>query len=409
MRLSALLAILILLLPLSRAADPDEGSLGNYFDTMSQDVQNQGNDFVDASSGVGTGAQSGAKTVYEAFGPASCGDDWISDIGGYDVPIGLWVVPSILVMFAVIFGIAIIYMIGQVLSSPQLVAIAKDEAFQTGLTGLRILFLMGTLMSASVWYSLSTAGSTDPIYSKNSNIIDASMAFTRSMVSDMSNHYSMLLMYNMVMHTIYSATMWIGVTWRAMYSFNLGPVLKPIIDILGSALQFLSLGLTEWLLHIVTLCMIKKWMWGLFIPFGILLRAFPYTRNAGEALLALSFSLAIFYPFMFLIDYEVHKMMKYNIADPNKTVGAFLHETGILSVVGSVIVAMLLMAGVFVPFFLGGALTMAFELIRGAVYYIVIMSIFLPFLNIFVTLTSAKETAEFFRADVNFMSFLKII
>ena len=70
---------------------------------------------------------------------------------------------------------------------------------------------------------------------------------------------------------------------------------------------------------------------------------------------------------------------------------------------------MFLMAGVFMPFFLGGALGLAFELIRGAVYYIVIMSLLLPFLNLFVTLTAAKEIAAFFRVDVNFMSFLKII
>ena len=37
---------------------------------------------------------------------------------------------------------------------------------------------------------------------------------------------------------------------------------------------------------------------------------------------------------------------------------------------------MFLMAGVFVPFFLGGALSVAFELIRTSVYYIVMMGIF---------------------------------
>ena len=47
----------------------------------------------------------------------------------------------------------------------------------------------------------------------------------------------------------------------------------------------------------------------------MLLRAFPYSRNAGEALFALTFALAVFYPFMFIFDYEVHKIMKYNIVD----------------------------------------------------------------------------------------------
>jgi hypothetical protein len=203
--------------------------------------------------------------------------------------------------------------------------------------------------------------------------------------------------------------MWFGVTWRAMYSFNLGPVLKPLIDIVGSALQYLSLGISEWLLHIVTLCLIKRWTWGLFIPLSVLLRAFPYTRNAGEALFALSFSLALFYPFMFIFDYEVHKIMKDNIVDPEKALNSFMHRSGILSVVGVTIVMMLFTAGVLMPFFLGGALNLAFELVRSAVYYIVILGIFLPFLNIFVTLTAAKELAAFFKVDVNFMAFLKII
>jgi hypothetical protein len=112
---------------------------------------------------------------------------------------------------------------------------------------------------------------------------------------------------------------------------------------------------------------------------------------------------------MFVVDYEVHKIMKYNLVDAQKAMGSFLHKSGIMSLFGSVLVMMMLMAGVFMPFFLGGALNLAFELIRSSVYYIVIMGVLMPFLNIFVTLTVAKETANFFRVDVNFMSFLKII
>jgi hypothetical protein len=404
MRAIALLFLLSLVPFIQAASDPN--ALSDYLNDTTQKLNDQGSQFV---SGVGAGGAGLASTVYDAFSPASCEAEWITPTGGISGIIGLWLAPAIITAMIVLFGIGIIYMLGQFLSSPQLITLAKDELFQSGLTVLRVFFLIGTLTAASTWYGISASSTTDPIYSQNPTMIDAAMAFARMMVSDMSNHYSMLLIYNMVMHTIYSATMWIGVTWRAMYSFNLGPVLRPIIDLLGSTLQFLSLGISEWLLHVVTLCLIKKWMFGLFIPVGMLMRALPYTRNAGEALLALSFSLAIFYPFMFIFDYEVHKLMENNIADPQQALSTFMHNSGILNVVGSVVVAMFLMAGVFMPFFMGGALTVAFELIRGAIYYIVIISIMLPFLNIFVTLTTAKETADFFRADVNFMSFLKII
>ncbi|MFH1520344.1 MAG: hypothetical protein ABID61_01740 [Candidatus Micrarchaeota archaeon] len=400
-----ILPLLFFLLLTSIIFTADPNSLSTFFNETKDSVADEVDAFVNAGSAAG----SVVPGVLGAFKPTDCSDDWINNLLGVDTIISLWLAPAAFVGLIVIFGITGLYLVGQFLNSPNLTAIAKDEAFQTGLTFMRVMVVIGALVSVNFFYSLSTAGSSDPIYRNSENIMDAAMGFSRLMVGDMISHYSMLMLYNMVIHTIYSSTMWFGMTWRAMYSFNLGPVLKPIIDIIGSALQFLSLGISEWLLHVVTLCFIKKWMWGLFIPFGMLLRAFPLTRNGGEAVLALAFSLVIFYPFMFIFDYEVHKIMKLTIIDPQQAMDSFFHRSGILNVFGSVVIVMLLMSGVFIQFFLGSALSLAFELIKGAVYYIVIMSVFLPFLNIFITLTSAKETAEFFKADVNFFAFLRLI
>ncbi|MEW6721802.1 MAG: hypothetical protein AB1324_00915 [Candidatus Micrarchaeota archaeon] len=405
---NALVVLLFLALPASAS---DSNSMSSFFNNTSATISSQGSSFVEAAGAAGQVLPSTFGTVYDAFGPGNCGDAWLYAYGGLNIVSTLWYVPAVLVAFTVLLGVAIVYMFGQLLSSPQLIALAKDELFQSILTLLRVAFLVGMIAAGETWYGLSAAGTTDPLYQlpTSRSMIDASMTFSRQMVSEMVNNYSMLLLYNMVIHTIYSSTMWFGVTWRAMYQFNLGPVLKPLIDIIGSALQFLSLGISEWLLHIVTLCLIKKWTWGLFVPLSMLLRAFPYTRQAGEALFALVFALAVFYPFMFVFDYEVHKIMKYNLVDPNKALNSFLHRSGILSVGGLFLVMVFLVGGVLFPFFIGGALNVAFELIRTSVYYIVIMSLFMPFINIFVTLTAAKEIANFFRVDVNFMSFLKII
>ncbi len=400
------LLLLAVLAPLLRADTTTD--LGTFVDSTTSSIGGQAKDFVKA------GAQTGVTTfnsVLDAFGPGSCGNDWISTGAGSGFVIGMWLLPSALVLLIVAFGVAIFYMAGQFFGNPQLIALSKDELFQVGLTTLRLVFIIGTLVVGDMWYVLGTSGSQDPIYGNpnNKDMMDSAMAVSRLMVSNMVTDYSSLLMYNMVIHTIYSSTMWFGVTWRAMYSFNLGPVLKPLIDLIGTSLQFLSMGLSEWLLHIVMLCLIKQWTWTLFIPLGLLLRSFPYTREAGEALIQLAFALALFYPFMFLFDYEVHKLLAYNLADPQQAISGFIHNSGMLGVVGSVFIVMFLMGGVFIPYFLGGALTVAFELIRSAVYYIVIMSILLPFFNIFITLTAAREAAAMFKVDVNFMSFLKII
>lgn len=394
------------------AASDDKEALSNFYDSTTGFATNQGNDFVDAAGAAGQVAPSTFNTVYDSFGPGNCGDDWISAAGGMDTILGGWYAPAVMVGIVVLFGVGILYMLGQLFNSPQMTAMAKDELFQTALTFVRVAFLVAMLAAVDIWFTVSASGTNnDRIYDNpnNNNMMDASMAFCRLMVSDMVNHYSILLLYNTVIHTLYSSTMWFGVTWRAMYSFNLGPVLKPLIDLVGTALQFLSLGIGEWLMHIVTLCLIKRWTWGLLIPVSMLLRAFPYTRNAGEALFALMFALAVFYPFMFIFDYEAHKLMSLNLIDSHKAVSGFLARSGILSIVGGALVMMFLMAGVFMPFFMGSALTLAFELVRSSVYYIIVMSLLLPFLNIFITLTAAKEIANFFRVDVSFMSFLKII
>ncbi|MBI2079648.1 hypothetical protein HYT84_02695, partial [Candidatus Micrarchaeota archaeon] len=62
-----------------------------------------------------------------------------------------------------------------------------------------------------------------------------------------------------------------------------------------------------------------------------------------------------------------------------------------------------------VPFLMGLVISLVLEIIKNAVYYIVIISLLLPFINIFLTLTSARESAKFFNIDVNFASFVSLI
>jgi len=406
--------LLVLLVLIGSAAA--QTAFGNFTNSTMERIATEGNAFVTAThAGLGTGLRAPI-AFYEAFDPGYCGTDKLVDQDG-SIDLGT---PIVLVIIIVAIGITLIWMLGQILQSPGLLTVAKDEAVQLIFTGLRVAFIIGVILVANAWFSMKTAGSSDPIYGipnpypnsppgSSISIIDAAMAFTKSVIVEMITTFSNLVLYNTVIHTLYTSTMWFGVTWRVQYSFNLGPVLKPLVDIVGMALQFLSLGISEWMLHLITLCIIKRWIWAMFIPLAILLRAIPQTRGAGEALFAISFALALVYPFMFIVTYETHKLMRNNLIDESAAVSSFLNKSGILAVAGSVVVLMFIMAGVFFPFFIGVAMNLAFELIKNAVYYAVILSLLLPFLNIFITLTAAREMAKFFDVDVSFMSFISVI
>jgi len=395
-------------------------NFSEYASTLNGTIKQEGDAFVRATgAGVGTAGRVPG-TFYDAFSPGFCGNDTTSASGGVGSALADLGTNILLVLIIIALVIVLLWMLAQVLQSPGLNVIAKDEAVQLFYTVLRILFVVGMFIAGNLWFTMKTSGITleqDSIYGLRNavnpavglSMIDSAMAFSRSMIVEMITTFSNLVLFNTIIHTLYTSTMWFGVTWRVQYSFNLGPVLKPLVDIVGMALQFLSLGISEWMLHLITLCMIKRWTWTLFIPLSILMRSIPQTRGAGEALFAIAFALAIVYPFMFLVSYETHKLLKNNIIDDSSAVNSFIQKSGILAIAGSVLVLMFLMAGVFFPFFIGMAMNLAFELIRNAIYYSVILSLLLPFLNIFITLTAAREIAKFFDVDVSFMSFIKVI
>lgn len=360
-----------------------------------------------------------AYSVLGSFTPTSCDADqsWLN-FGKMN-----WVIPSAFVVILVVIGITFVYMAGNLFQLPNLIVLAKEELFHAFSTVILISLVIGALAAAnSGFYQFQTAPlnpanpTPDPIYSTSSGyMIDAAMVFSLRMVQEMNTVFSHLLLFNMVIHTLYTSTLYFGVTWRAMYSFNLGPALKPLIDILGLSMQLLSVAVGEWVLHLVTLCIIKKWTFPLFIPVGILLRAFPQTRAGGGALFSLVFMLALIYPFMFLVNYEVHKIMRGTILDTasqasGSTLSTFVNDSGIFQVGVMVVSFLFLTAGALMPLLIESAITIAFEIIRASVYYVIMFGIFLPFVNIFITLTAAKEAAKLWSdTTINYFAFIKLI
>src|SRR3989338_7239038 len=367
--------------------DSEEDNIGSKFGEMRDAI-------LAYTSGV-------AGTLFGSLQGSECSadQDWL-DFGKLT-----WLLPAIYVATIIIIWLSVIYMFGQLFQLQNLIVFVKEEMFHSFSTIVRVLLILGTLATVdAAWYQYQISGlnpsNPDPVYSNvaSKHYIDAAMVFSLQTIREMNTVFSNLLMYNTVIHTLYTSTLYFGYTWRAMYTFNLGPALKPIIDILGMSMNLFSIGVGEWVLHLFTLCLIKKWTFSLFLPLGMLIRAFPQTRAGGEAIFVLGFALAVIYPFMFVVTYEVHKIMKGSIlgnewysSSRESIMDSFVDSSGLFKVGIMLVSFVFLSAGAFMPVFVEAGLTLVFELVKAAVYYIVILSLFMPFLNIFVTLTVAKE------------------
>ena len=342
--------------------------------------------------------QSYLGTFMEPAGCATAGPTSMKDI----------LIPTASIIILILFAVAVMYMLGQALQSQNLVALAKDELHQIIQTAVIIIFLTGMIFGADEWLKVK-ANPLDGIYKNSPTMIDAAMQYSRFIAYQITSEISQLLVFNTFVQTLYTATVYIGVNLKAMFSFSVGPLLKPIVDVLSMVLQFLSTALGEWILHYALLCFVKRWTWEIFIPLGVLLRAIPQTRGAGDALIAIFFSFSLIYPMMIVANWEIYKLTSFVVIPAESLVSTFFQSTGIFGV-GLFGMSMLLSLGsVIMPVIMGAMIGIVFELVKTAVYYIVIVSILMPFINIFITLTAARETSRAFGSEINFGSFVKLI
>ncbi|MCX6777289.1 MAG: hypothetical protein NT157_00180, partial [Candidatus Micrarchaeota archaeon] len=114
---------------------------------------------------------------------------------------------------------------------------------------------------------------------------------------------------------LYSDNIWKEQLLSAVISIKVGPVTLPL------PMQFMMVGIWKdmalahyvcnnytWLamavyFQINFLQWIETSMFTIYLPIGIVLRIFPYTRGAGGFLIALAIGLYLVYPLLFLIIY----------------------------------------------------------------------------------------------------------
>lgn len=386
-----------------QTAQPTESDFQNFISDTVDTINNVADAFIRTGSVTVTAASSGVTLMFAALSTGSC----------EPAPVFFdYLELTILALIIVIFAEALIYMIGQIFQMPNLIVFVKNESITILFTIINVLVIIGIITSGNYFYKIVTSNipPTDPVYYGKDTYIDAAIAFTRLMVAEISKNYTAMVLFNTLLHIFYTATMYVGTNFRSMYNFNLGTALKPFIDLVSIGLQSMGLALGEWLAQGILLCFIKKWSWSLFIPLSIFLRAFPQTRQVGVALFSLMIALLIMYPIMFIIMYETHKLLQPYLVDNLEQLKDIVAKSGVFGLTGMALAFGILGGGALIPLICGVIAVGTYDLLRNSVYYVVIMGAVLPFFSVFITLTYAREIAgRLGAADVNYMSFLKII
>jgi hypothetical protein len=236
--------------------------------------------------------------------------------------------------------------------------------------------------------------------------------YSKTMIMKISKDTSSLALFNMALYMYYTAPIRLGKTMYSGVSLNFGAVLRPMIDGIGSSASLLSVAMGEWLANINLLCFIKSVMMPMLFPLGLLLRSVPHLRGGGNALIAFSFALFIIYPMMLTINYEAYRLRYGDFAygtPVQNAIASFFAQSGFGDLAIAAIAVKLITGTVLGPALIVSAIMVFIETLKDIIYTVFILSFFLGLINIFVTLTFAKELSRFLGTEINVSAFIKLI
>ncbi|MDD5337007.1 MAG: hypothetical protein PHS02_00825 [Candidatus ainarchaeum sp.] len=311
---------------------------------------------------------------------------------------------TFLALFIMAMAIALVYMAGNFFQVPRVIALAKQELNELAITCLVAIVFLAFL--APFTYSGTLLGF---------DVCQKATDYSYRMLDKVSTYSSVLITANIAVNSVYTLYVPLGPVRRAM-TMQLGPALRPLIDAISFGLQFLITTYGEWGVFIFMFCFINKWFLVFFFPAGLFLRTFPQTRGGGNTLIGLAVALATIYPFMFYLDSLIFEKQ---FPSATSTLSANYFLDMIKYIISQVTlgttasIAFGTLSILYISPWMVGAIMMAvlvfFDVMVDVLHLIVVFSILLPIMNIFVTLSFAREIAKHLGTEINLSAFAKLI
>lgn len=330
------------------------------------------------------------------------------------VPIALAALVLIFMVVALIMGVA------YALNFKELYAWGKNELFQVLATAVIVGAAFAIVNASDLLSGLMLSGVQPEIVHEYPTAFYVADYYLQVGVKILAGEYTTFTALNA------GFGQWASMTVSLMparVGFRLQPalVLRPIMDANAMMLNALGLGLAGMFGQIALLDFIREKMFALFLPIGIVLRSFPFTRSKGSAIIAIALGFYIIFPLTFYLDLQVlanhcnilsiGELSKCALASTSDVVRGLWNEIKLDVSKGTWETLSLMLFWAFmwpskIVFFLTALI---FALAPEILWFLIVLGFVLPFINIIITLTFTRELAKILGGDVNVSALTKII
>jgi hypothetical protein len=280
--------------------------------------------------------------------------------------------------------VAIAYMFGIGFHLPKLQGWAKEEFFQALASALIAVLLIS--FSLTIDNSIkSLYGGRDPFKVASDYVTDMVMNLSGYFLSVVYMDVGIALLQSMAFKAMPSQ---MGFSISPFAGFTVLTALLSLMmeGILGGMGIMIGQGTFLMFIH-------KQFL--ILLPVGIALRAFPFSRSAGGALIAVFIGFYIFYPFLWVFDSQVYReISNLNYINPNLSANA--------QGLGSACAQDTVKCTTNTPDF-GSNMILALikDVGYNAVYYLFVFVFIMSLFNLLTVLVLTNELAKIFGAEID--------
>ncbi len=227
--------------------------------------------------------------VHAQSPPISC---FTGDMYGRDVMIAL----AALIMLMII---ALAYMASKIASRPEWEAWAKTEAYQVMVSCI-LAASMILIADIACWVSwdFSAAGPAT-----GNNAFQITEAFLQKHYESTVNTIYTLYQYRLLME--YMSSYYIMMATNPQFLVQRFPGLAAVSQNINTLITIFSILAGNIMVQKLIFQIIQQLAFSVVLPLGLVLRIFPFTRDAGSFLIAVAFGFYIVFPLLYVMEKEV--------------------------------------------------------------------------------------------------------